>query len=34
MIEKQNLTLYFEGDNLVRIEDGGQTVDAAPAKAD
>ncbi|MBI5625936.1 MAG: outer membrane protein assembly factor BamE [Nitrosomonadales bacterium] len=32
--EKQNMTLYFEGDNLVRIDDGSQTVEAAPAKAD
>lgn len=34
IVEKQDLTLHFEGDNLVRIEDGGQTVDAAPARAD
>ncbi len=33
VIEKQNLTLYFEGDNLVRIVDGGQTADTAPANA-
>lgn len=29
-IEKQNLTLYFEGDNLARIDDGSQPVFAAP----
>jgi outer membrane protein assembly factor BamE len=32
-IEKQNLTLYFEGDNLVRIVDGSQPEETAPAKA-
>jgi outer membrane protein assembly factor BamE len=32
--EKQNLTLYFEGDNLVRIVDGSQPVETSPAKAD
>jgi outer membrane protein assembly factor BamE len=32
-IEKQNLALYFEGDNLVRIVDGNQPVETAPAKA-
>ena len=34
MVDKQNLTLYFEGDNLARIVDGSQPVEAAPAKAD
>lgn len=29
IIEKQNLTLYFDGDNLVRIDDG-KTVQTAP----
>lgn len=33
-VEKQNMTLYFEGDNLVRIDDGSQAVETAPAKAD
>ena len=32
IVEKQNLTLYFEGDNLARIEEGSQTVEPAPAK--
>lgn len=32
-IEKQNLTLYFEGENLARIVDGSQPVETAPAKA-
>jgi outer membrane protein assembly factor BamE len=31
-IEKQNLTLYFEGENLARIVDGSQPVESAPAK--
>ena len=30
LVDKQNLTLYFEGDKLVRIVDGGQP---APAPA-
>lgn len=34
LIEKQNLTLYFEGDNLARIEEGKQTAETAPAKTD
>lgn len=33
-VEKQNLTLYFEGDSLVRIDDGTRTVETAPAKSD
>jgi outer membrane protein assembly factor BamE len=32
--EKQNLTLYFEGDNLAHIVDGGQSAEAAPANTD
>jgi outer membrane protein assembly factor BamE len=32
--EKQNLTLYFEGDNLVRIVDVDQPVEAAPTQAE
>ncbi len=34
VIENKNMTLYFEGDNLVRIVDGIQPVETAPAKAD
>lgn len=34
VIEQQNLTLYFEGDNLARIVDGSQSVDTTPAKKD
>jgi outer membrane protein assembly factor BamE len=33
MVEQQNLTLYFEGDNLVRMVDGSQPVETVPAKA-
>ena len=33
VVEKQRLTLYFEGDNLVRMDDGSQSVQAAPAIA-
>jgi outer membrane protein assembly factor BamE len=33
-IEQQNMTLYFEGENLSRIVDGSQPVKTAPAKAD
>ncbi|MDP1848283.1 MAG: outer membrane protein assembly factor BamE, partial [Solirubrobacteraceae bacterium] len=33
LVEKQRLTLYFEGDNLVRMDDGSQPVQAAPAIA-
>jgi outer membrane protein assembly factor BamE len=32
--EKQNLTLYFEGDNLARIVDGSQRAETAPANLD
>lgn len=31
IVEKQNLTVYFEGDNLVRVDDGGKTVADMPA---
>lgn len=34
VIEKQNMTLYFEGDNLARIEDGSQAVENIPVKTD
>lgn len=34
VIEKQNLTLYFEGDNLLGIEDERQPEETAPAKAE
>lgn len=34
VVEKQGMTLHFEGDNLVRIEEGGQAVETAPAKAE
>jgi outer membrane protein assembly factor BamE len=34
LVESQNLTLYFEGDNLARIIDGDQPAETAPAKAD
>jgi outer membrane protein assembly factor BamE len=32
MTVKQDLTLYFEGDNLARIVDYGQPVEVAPAQ--
>ena len=32
IVEKQRLTLYFDGDNLVKIDDG-KTVETAPAAA-
>lgn len=31
VIEKQNLTVFFEGDNLVRVDEGGKTVADMPA---
>ena len=31
VVEKQRLTLYFEGDNLARMDDGSQPLQAAPA---
>lgn len=34
VIEQQDLTLYFEGENLARIVDGGQPTGTAPAQAD
>jgi len=34
VVEKQNLTLYFEGENLVRIDEGKPPVDTAPQKSD
>jgi outer membrane protein assembly factor BamE len=34
MVEKQNLTLYFEADILARIDDGNQAVETAPAKVE
>ena len=34
VIEQQNLTLYFEGENLARVLDGSQPAQTAPAKAD
>jgi len=32
LVEQQRLTLYFEGDNLVRIDDSGLTVKPAAAE--
>lgn len=34
LVEQRRLTLHFDGDNLARIEDGSQPVEAAPAKVD
>jgi outer membrane protein assembly factor BamE len=34
VIEKQDMTLYFEGENLARVVDGNQPAVAAPAKAE
>jgi len=34
LIEQQNMTLYFEGENLSRIVDGSHPVATAPAKAE
>jgi outer membrane protein assembly factor BamE len=34
LTEQQNMTLYFEGDILARIVDGGKPVEAAPVKAE
>ena len=34
VVERQDMTLYFEGDNLARIEEGSKTVETAPVKAD
>ncbi|HXU93275.1 MAG TPA: outer membrane protein assembly factor BamE [Gallionella sp.] len=33
IVEKQNLTLYFDGDNLVRVDDNGKTVQDMPVVA-
>lgn len=33
LVEKQHLTLYFDKDNLVRMDDGGQPVQAMPVMA-
>lgn len=32
LVQQQNMTLYFEGDSLARIVDGGQPAETAPAK--
>jgi outer membrane protein assembly factor BamE len=32
--ESQNMTLYFEGDNLARIVDGNQPAENAPKQAE
>jgi outer membrane protein assembly factor BamE len=34
ILEKENLTLYFENENLARIVDGKQPVEAVPGKAE
>ncbi len=34
MTEKQDLTIYFEGDNLTRIVDGNQPAETAPKRAE
>jgi outer membrane protein assembly factor BamE len=34
MIESQNMTLYFEGDNLTRIVDGNQPAETSPNHAE
>jgi len=34
VVESQNLTLYFEGDNLARIDDFGQPAETVPAKVE
>lgn len=33
IVEKQNLTVYFDGDNLVRVDDGGKTIADMPVMA-
>jgi|WetSurMetagenome_2_1015567.scaffolds.fasta_scaffold45876_3 outer membrane protein assembly factor BamE len=33
VVDKQNLTVFFEGDKLVRIDDGNQPAGTVPAKA-
>jgi outer membrane protein assembly factor BamE len=34
IVDKQKMTLYFEGDKLARIVDGNQPAATAPAKSD
>jgi outer membrane protein assembly factor BamE len=34
VIETQNMTLYFEGENLARVVDGSPPAEAVPAKTD
>ncbi|MBI3479355.1 MAG: outer membrane protein assembly factor BamE [Nitrosomonadales bacterium] len=34
LVEQQGLTLYFEGDNLVRIVDDNPPVETAPTKVE
>lgn len=34
LVEQQRLTLYFEGDNLTRIDDSGLTVKAEPVETE
>lgn len=34
IVDKQGMTLYFEGENLVRIDDGNMPEDAAPEKTE
>jgi outer membrane protein assembly factor BamE len=34
IVEQQKLTLYFENENLARIEDGGQPAGSVPVKAE
>ena len=33
LVEQQRLTLYFDGDNLARIDDGAKPAQVAPASA-
>lgn len=33
IVEKQNLTLYFDGDNLVRVDDNGKAIADMPVMA-
>ena len=33
VVEKQHLTLYFDKDNLVRVDDGGKPVQDMPVMA-
>jgi outer membrane protein assembly factor BamE len=34
VIEKQDMTLYFEGENLARVVDGNQSAGTSPAKSE